>query len=162
MSRLYSLIFLIIAGIGFYAGYTVGFKKGQIALILENKLERDASADQAAVAPATETSSEPAVEEEPMDEQTEAMLAEHEFSLRAAQKEITFTDNQGRELIAEVIEANSQTLKVRRISDNLVVDLPIIMLVEADREFAAYLAKQSAQSSTSLTAEDKIWDELFK
>ncbi|MEN8662584.1 MAG: hypothetical protein ACN4GF_03320 [Lentimonas sp.] len=161
MSRLYPLLLFIIASICFYAGYTVGFKKGQMPRPASSKAVSKPTEEPEVKAVVVEAPDEP-VETPVIDEETKAMITDHEYSLRAAQKQITFTDSQDRKLVGEVVEANSQTLKVRRAADNAVVDLPIAMLCEADREFAAYLAKQStAKPSTSKSMEDKIWDELF-
>lgn len=166
MSRLYPLLFIIIASICFYAGYTVGFKKGLITTRPSPKVIDKPIASSAIETIIVETPSEPVEEPPPLDAEAEAIITNHEYSLRAAQKEITFTDSQGRELVAEVIGANSQSLKIRRIADKLVIDLPVTMLCESDRKFAAYLAKHNTGTSsaptTSKSMEDKIWEELFR
>lgn len=77
---------------------------------------------------------------------------------------LTLTDTKDRSLTAELIEASAYSLKVRRMSDQRVLDVPVSMLCEEDQAFAAYLyqtAKDNASSSSGTEA-DKIWDELFK
>lgn len=163
MSRLYVLIFLIIASIFSYAGYTVGFRKGQMGLPMNPEAVSESAEKSEIETIVDKVPSETAVKTPTLHKATEAMPSEHENSLRAAQKQITFTDNQDRKLVAEVIEANSQTLKVRRVADNAVVDLPIAMLCKADRAFVAYLTKQSIDTPSAFKPmEDKVWDELFR
>lgn len=164
MSKLTPLLFLIIGGLCFYAGYTVGIKKAPLAASAKTVAEPPTTSSDA-IAQA-EPHLEPDNAEGPIEpaEIDKAVVLAHEHSLRAAKQQITFTDKQGRELIAEVIEANADSLKVRRVADNAKVDLPVVMLCAKDQAFATYLAQTMTPTAapTSKKMEDIIWDELFK
>ncbi|MGJ8640143.1 MAG: hypothetical protein ACSHYA_12205 [Opitutaceae bacterium] len=164
MKILYPVFILILAGLCYYAGYTKGSKK---VLVQEYQ---DAPTQVANDMPPVNLAPEPA---EPMDVPVavEEPATEEDFAQRALKKQITFTDSQGRELVAEVIEANSDNLKVRRAVDQMIVTLPLAMLSERDRAFAAYLAAQAPVAAPtpatstkqgSPTEEDLVWEELFK
>jgi hypothetical protein len=162
MSKFTPLLFLLIGGLCFYAGYTVGIRKAPSPANPET-----VAATQGPNAEAPERL-EPTISEGPIEPAEvgidQAVVEAHEHSLRAAKKQITFTDKQGRELVAEVLEASSDTLKVRRNADQAEVDLPVAMLIEEDQAFAAYLAKTMVKTVklSDKTMEDKIWDELFR
>ena len=65
------------------------------------------------------------------------------LAARAAQKVVTLIDQQGREMVAEIIQANKSSLRVRRQVDYRVVDVPFDMLSREDRVFAEYLWEQN-------------------
>lgn len=76
--------------------------------------------------------------------QQEAALtkSDHNFAQRALKKNHTFSDTKGRQLIAEIIEVQTDALKIRRQSDRRVMQLPVEMLCPKDKAFAAYLWEQ--------------------
>ncbi|HAV14062.1 MAG TPA: hypothetical protein DCX06_11320 [Opitutae bacterium] len=159
MNKLYPLVLLLVAGLCFYAGYTIGQKDALPAKTPKTQVAESRTVSTPDVEPAQEVE----IKVEPkIDAATEAMLAEHEHSLRATQKQITFTDTQGRTLVAEVISANSDSLQIRRIADQAEITLPVHMLSDTDKAFAAYLAKTMTRTTAVPTMEDNIWDELFK
>ena len=61
------------------------------------------------------------------------------FAERARQRVTTLTDQQERVLEVEILDAEKEHLLVRRQIDREVVKVPVKMLIEADRAFAAYL-----------------------
>lgn len=166
MNSLYTLCLLIVAGACFYAGYIVGEKK---ALYNPAVVEvAEPTPETVVVAAPAEEIPTPEVVEEVVEAHTEtaieAMLTDHDHALRAANRVITFTDIQGRQLSAEVIEAQADGLKIRRTSDLKILTLPNSMLCEADQAFATYLWNQSDKKvDEPMTLEsDKAWEELFK
>lgn len=167
MNSLYTLCLIIVAGVCFYAGFIVGEKKAlynpDVVAIAEPTPEAAVEPMPAEEVPAPVVV-EAAEEEVEVDTATEAMVTDHEHSLRAANRVITFTDMQGRQLNAEVIEAQADGLKIRRTSDQKILTLPNSMLCEADQAFAAYLWNQSDKKSDEpMTLDsDQSWEELFK
>lgn len=104
-------------------------------------------------------------------------VAQNPMELRAQSTIQTFFDTTGRELIAEILVVGKDSLKVRRQSDGLELDLSVSMLSPEDQAFAAYLWKEQGSqnlaapnssaspfdnTSTSQSEEDKIWEELFQ
>lgn len=154
MNRVYPLLFLIVAGLCFYAGYTVGMKK------VTYTIPAKPVAESAPVEVETTVVEAPAPP--PAEPVVEAVVVEHEHSLRAAKQQITFTDNQGRELVAEVMEASEGSLKVRRVRDQQVMALPTNMLCEKDQAFAKYLAEQAKPEPAAELTQDEIWADFFK
>ncbi len=166
MSKFSPLLLLAIAALCFYSGYTVGIKKGRImrppaAAATPAEVPPPAATAAAEPTPITVETAAPAAQ--PTDASTETMLLEHEHALRAAQTPYTFTDQTGRQLVADVMEAHADNLKIRRQSDGYVLTLPVTMLSEKDQAFAAYLAQKSNPQSKAETRsmEEMIWDELF-
>ncbi|MGJ8652910.1 MAG: hypothetical protein ACSHX8_06515 [Opitutaceae bacterium] len=158
MNRLYPLILIIVAGLCFYAGYTVGVKKVTYTKIVPQPVEVNAPAEVQAAVVAKVAEPAPSL----VDPVVEAVVSDHEHSLRAAKRHITFTDDQNRELVVEVMEANEDSLKVRRVSDQRVVTLPTHMLCEEDQAFASYLHKQANPEPAVDLTQDELWDEMFK
>lgn len=68
--------------------------------------------------------------------------SDHNFAQRALQKNHTFSDTKGRQLIAEIIEVQADALTIRRQYDRRVMPLPVEMLCLKDKAFAAYLWEQ--------------------
>lgn len=162
MNRLYPLLLLIVAGLCFYAGYTVGVNKLPTAPSVEAVTTSEPAAIETVEAVETVEDAVPAPL--PVEPVVEAMVTDHEHSLRAAKRQITFTDNQDRELVVEVMEAKADSIKVRRVRDQQIVNLPINMLCEADQVFANYLVNQTQaeEAPSDLSMEDQVWEDLFK
>lgn len=155
-----SLITLIsIAALCFIAGYTLGKKHRSVAPVPAPLV----TAPMPAAEPLPEAP--PAPKEIAIPTPVPAKPpASDRFATRAQMSALTLTDTKDRSLTAELIEASAYSLKVRRMSDQRVLDVPVSMLCEEDQAFAAYLyqtAKDNASSSSGTEA-DKIWDELFK
>jgi len=184
MNRLTPLLILMISGLCFYAGYTVGLKKAPTVMAMGqlsekppegNELTAAFSALPLSQAPPGNIPEPTPIRSSPTaaDMIADKIVSDHEFSLRAARKEITFTDKDGRELVASIVEATPGNLKVRRVVDGRKVDLPITMLNETDQAFASYLVThantlgfvktqdppESTRSPNSM--EDLIWESLF-
>ncbi|MGJ8649108.1 MAG: hypothetical protein ACSHX4_02000 [Opitutaceae bacterium] len=166
MNSLYTLCLIVVAGVCFYAGYIVGEKRAfynlDVVAVAKPTPEAVVVAAPVEEIPAPVVVNE--VAEVKVDPATEAMLTDHDHSLRAANRVITFTDIQGRQLSAEVIEAQAGGLKIRRTADQQVLTLPNTMLCEADQAFAAYLWKTSDKKTAEpkTLESDKAWEELFK
>lgn len=163
MRPLFPLTLIIIAALCFIAGYTVGKRNGAL---------RPTSTPAPIAAEPIQEPIEtlPAIPEEtpppapvPVPIVVEPTTSER-FASRAQQSEMTLTDTKERSLVAELIEASEKQLKVRRLSDGRILEVPVSMLCQNDQAFAAYLfqndkgSKQSAPSSNA----DMIWDEIFK
>ena len=73
----------------------------------------------------------------------------HEFAQRARQTIQTFSDTKGRQLIAEIIEVKTDSLKIGRQADRRVMQLPVEMLCTKDKAFAAYLWKQKTRQQSN-------------
>jgi len=83
---------------------------------------------------------------------------------RAAQPFVRFTDTQGRELSAEILEIEADQLRIRRMSDRLEMDLPVALLSPGDRAFAAYLweiQQATSRPPRNSTDEDELLDRIF-
>ena len=184
MKRLTPLLILMISGLCFYAGYTVGLKKAPAAIAVGQLSEKPAEGiGVTAVVPALSLSRgttgnmqeriPASLSLTAADMVADKIVSDHEFSLRAAHKEITFTDTDGRELVASIVEATPGNLKVRRVADGRTVDLPIKMLNQTDQAFASYLVthantlglvktqgpSESTRSPNSM--DDIMWESLF-
>jgi len=165
MNRITPILFLLIGSLCFYAGYTVGVKKAPTAPrnhVAETSIVKENLETTKKFEETTKPESSAPPQPTAIDLAAEKVVRDHEFSIRAAQKEITFTDKKGRELVATVIQVTEDNLKVRRSIDGLEVDLPVAMLSETDQVFAAYLAENAIAPAASQQMSDKIWDELFK
>jgi len=161
--RLNSLpILIIIAVLCFFAGYTIGQKRITVTYT-DTPEDSESSEPESTQTPVQVT---PPPQDQPESEPTSEAVAATpvpsvDMAARAEQQWITFTDQQGRELVAEVIETKTDALRIRRQADGQVFDLPIRLLSESDQAFAAYLQKQSPppMKEEDLNA---IFEELFK
>jgi hypothetical protein len=158
------LFSLIIAGISFGVGYIVGQRE-------EPRDESTASTQKAeapkkATAPAEELAItevvDPSEKEVETDKVEITIQSETEMKARAEQALITFIDTKGRSLRAEIIQINPDSLTVRRQSDGKQLELPIAMLSERDKLFAAYLQETNDGDSAKKEADiQAILDELY-
>ncbi|WPJ97430.1 hypothetical protein SH580_06865 [Coraliomargarita algicola] len=152
---------ILTAALCFVAGYTIGkkHKPYPIAPAIEQAAAVPVSEPAPIPAPIPETRQPTAPEVIPQ-KPTEP----ERFAARALQAEITLTDSIARSLVCELLTATEKHLKVRRKSDNRIVEVPVTMLSQEDQAFAAYLYKveQEKQLPASISDADKIWDELLK
>ena len=164
MNRLISITLLLTTcALCFFAGY----KLGQDSL---GSTETASTANVETPSPSleqlTDTGSQPQLTVEPLVVVTAATDPQHSpLALRAQKTMQTFFDTKERKLIAEILQVNADSLRIRRQSDGQELDLPVAMLSSEDRAFAAYLwAQQPKEVATpsSQSMEDLIWDELFK
>ena len=82
-----------------------------------------------------------------------------EMRTRAEQEEQLFTDQQGRELVATILEVLPDGFMIRRTADNAEMKLPLPLLSEKDQAFHHYLLEDHAPKEK---ARGEInWDELF-
>ncbi len=149
--------------------YFAGFKMGQRDYLIHYTGKQSVATPEpiAAEAPvvtapeATTPAPEPEPEATLKTPQPTPAIDESTHATRAEQRFITFTDNQGRTLVAELIETKADALKIRRQSDRRIFELPIQMLSAEDQAFAAYLQRknQPKMDEEDLNA---IFDELFK
>ena len=76
------------------------------------------------------------------------------FAQRALKTIQTFSEYTGRQLIAEIITVNPDSLEIRRLTDNQILQLPVAILCAEDQAFAAYLWEQKILTeSTAAQAE---------
>lgn len=162
--RLLRLALVLIAAV---LCFVAGYKLGQ--LNPPTPVTAEAVVQEAPIAQLTDTGDQIKVQVTPEPIVTDMAAAQSPLELRAQDTIQTFFDTNGRELIAQVLEVQKDSLKVRRQSDGQELSLPISMLSSDDQAFAAYLWQQqgskvsAAPSSTSSQSmEDMIWDELFK
>jgi hypothetical protein len=107
------------------------------------------------VAPPTDVV--PEVEKSEVKVVEQAPVVKIPFEQRAKQRYITFTDSMGRSMVAEVLEVQSDSLKIRRHVDGMVMPLPTNMLSDEDQAFAAYLLQESTeQTRAGLSLEEMI------
>ncbi len=155
VQKLYPVLLFIGAALCFYAGYTMGSKHPTYVVV------ESAPAKSPVVEEIAEP--EPVVESVP-ESIPEVDEADNRLATRAAEQWITFADMQGRTLVAEVIEVEKDSLKIRRQADAQVLDLPVRLLSPEDQAFAAYLWQQ-AEASKPVEAEpdfDAIFGDAFK
>ena len=83
-----------------------------------------------------------------------------EMRTRAEQEKQLFTDQQGRELVAIILDVRPDGFMIRRTVDNAEMNLPLSLLSEKDQAFHHYLLEDKKAKEK---ARDEInWDELFK
>ncbi len=82
---------------------------------------------------------EPEVEVEETVELDPAALQHAAMTARAQLPAVSLTNAEGREIFAEVIRVNEDSLRVRRLADFELVDIPHALLTEEDRQFAVFL-----------------------
>ena len=153
-------LFLIAAVLCFVAGYKVGKESKPSTPTVS-----EAMTEEAAIATLSDTASPPQaiVEQLPQAEANEDPLA-----LRAKETVQTFFDKNDRKLVAQILEVKVDSLKVRRQTDGVELNLPFNMLSEEDQAFATYLYEQQPKGTTQAPSisgksmEDMVWDELFK
>jgi hypothetical protein len=167
MIRILSVISILIAcALCFLAGYKIG--------------QGPATPDPLKVEPIATEPSKPLTDQvrpqpaapEPVKVETIKVEPGKESLAERAQKNMqTFVDQNDRELVAQVLEVNADSLKVRRQIDGRVMDLPVDMLSSEDQTFANYLFTQQQQLQSKQTAparipsqapEDLMWEALFK
>lgn len=145
MKVLIFVLFLIFAGLSFYAGYELGRSASQqVVTATSDAVENPDSTPEVNTRPQEEPIEDEVVKEKfpplPEQQQLEA-ISEESLAARARSQYVTLVDNQGRDIVVEILRAGNNTLKVRRMADSLVVDIPLDMLSREDRLFAEYLEK---------------------
>jgi hypothetical protein len=152
MKPLIVILLLLIAGLCFYAGYELG--KPNLVGVQEP-------------APAADTEEQKDPEKtkaEPVDtEQLPPLPARQELEVpseaglaaRAGLRYITLIDEQGRDMVAEVLGPGAGGLRVRRQTDYRIVDIPLPMLSREDRIFAEYILKSEEPEAASAQTADR-------
>lgn len=172
----YTVLLLLLAatGGGFYLGYESGRNPAETQALREQveeqseRLERlEGSLRQLELRQASSTyatSSSPAAPAPAAP--SSQPLAPHAF--RAEQKTQVFTDSQGRELLATIIEVGADTSRVKRESDGRYFDLRHADLIAEDRAFLQYLYAEkhksepgSRTSSSAKSSGEPDWAAIF-
>jgi hypothetical protein len=65
-----------------------------------------------------------------------------QFAKRALKTDQTLTDKIGRQLVAQIIRVNSNSLEVRRNADQKILLIPVAALSAKDQAFADYLRRK--------------------
>lgn len=122
----------------------------------------------AANSPADESMASSGAEGFAQSNEVAASTARSAFEERARQSPLRLTDLRGRKLVAELIEAGENSLKVRRKVDGRELEVPVELLSEGDREFALYLwesrhlrASSAAEADTLETIDADTLKALF-
>jgi hypothetical protein len=153
------LLLLLTATVCFVAGYFYGNKaapepanKDTSPTVITEKTPTTTIED---TTPQVETpTTEPEVVEQPTDTMPPAIIVP--FEMRAKERFITFTDTQGRELVAEVVSVSEDNLKVAKKGEIRLITLPIALLSENDRAFAEYLYEQTKKPAPSISGANII------
>jgi hypothetical protein len=89
-------------------------------------------------------STTPPAAEQTLEKRTPSNAAK-KYSLRAQKPTQTFSDKAGRKLVAQIISIQNDSLEIRRVADDRIMQLPVSYLCADDKAFAAYLWKQQSQ-----------------
>lgn len=158
MNRLLTIPLLLgTCALCFFAGYKLGKESQPTPAPASEVIVEEAPIEQL-----TDTGAQPQVTVEA----PKAEPAQDPLALRAEETVQTFFDQNGRKLVAQILEVKADSLKIRRQADGRTLDLPVNMLSTEDQAFTAYLwekqLKKSSSAAPSQSMEDKTWDELFK
>jgi len=168
----YIFLAVIVAGVGFFSGYKYAEPDASLFTFIETFQSKDLTNPEVQEAPVARVVPESIPEaklEDPIDTidapntSVEALPSETSFAERATQNWITFTDIKGRQLVAQLISTQDNSLEIRRQADGQTFNLPINMLSKQDQAFAAYLQSQRPKPKAEPTQSDidNIFDRLF-
>lgn len=170
MIRILSVISILIAcALCFLAGYKIGQRPAALDPLNAEPIATEPLKPLTAEVQPQPVAPEP-VEIEKVEVAPSLELTKESLAVRAQKEMQTFVDQNDRELIAQVLVVNADSLKVRRQIDGQVLNLPLNMLSTKDQTFANYLwSQQQLQSKQTAPAripsqapEDLMWEALFK
>lgn len=158
MNRLLSVpLFLSTCALCFFAGYKLGKESHSAVTIAAETITEETPIQQL-----SDTVEQPQLSLE----LPKGKPVQNSFESRAKETIQTFFDKDERKLVAQILEVQEDSLKIRRQADGKELELPVSMLSPEDQAFAAYLWEQQPKKSSPVTPsksmENMVWDELFK
>lgn len=92
----------------------------------------------------------------PPEETTTPTIEKVPFEIRAKERFVTLTDTQARQITAEIIKVNEDSLQVVRKMEIRKLTIPFVMLSENDRAFSEYLLDQQKKAALLDTNADIV------
>lgn len=160
----YSIILLLVAaaGGGYYLGYEHGSNPSEERMLREKVSQQaeqltflEASVRKLELNQGSRAYSDSDDTEAPSDQQI------NKHALRAEQSSQIFTDRQGRELVARIIEVGADSSRVERESDRRIFTLRHVDLIAEDRAFLQYLYGVKRKEEEKRKADEAVLEAIF-